>query len=109
MVSGPGLIHALGGMANANMNCWYDSINKLMLICLCFVYLFIYFFTIDIILTIASVDPTHMVKKVYVACAQACGCYWRVLRSKPGDSRGLSGVSSGKACLHVDFCLLTPH
>jgi hypothetical protein len=22
-VSGPGLIHALGGMANANMNCWY--------------------------------------------------------------------------------------
>lgn len=25
VVSGPGLIHALGGMANANMNCWYDS------------------------------------------------------------------------------------
>lgn len=24
VVSGPGLIHALGGMANANMNCWYD-------------------------------------------------------------------------------------
>uniref|UniRef100_A0A8C9E0T5 2-hydroxyacyl-CoA lyase n=1 Tax=Phocoena sinus TaxID=42100 RepID=A0A8C9E0T5_PHOSS len=23
VVSGPGLIHALGGMANANMNCWY--------------------------------------------------------------------------------------
>uniref|UniRef100_A0A3B4XQX9 Thiamine pyrophosphate enzyme N-terminal TPP-binding domain-containing protein n=1 Tax=Seriola lalandi dorsalis TaxID=1841481 RepID=A0A3B4XQX9_SERLL len=22
VVSGPGLIHALGGMANANMNCW---------------------------------------------------------------------------------------
>uniref|UniRef100_A0AAX7UW95 2-hydroxyacyl-CoA lyase n=1 Tax=Astatotilapia calliptera TaxID=8154 RepID=A0AAX7UW95_ASTCA len=27
VVSGPGLIHALGGMANANMNCWYDSIT----------------------------------------------------------------------------------
>lgn len=27
VVSGPGLIHALGGMANANMNCWYDSTN----------------------------------------------------------------------------------
>ena len=24
VVSGPGLIHALGGMANANSNCWYD-------------------------------------------------------------------------------------
>uniref|UniRef100_A0A2K6PJ51 2-hydroxyacyl-CoA lyase n=1 Tax=Rhinopithecus roxellana TaxID=61622 RepID=A0A2K6PJ51_RHIRO len=23
VVSGPGLIHSLGGMANANMNCWY--------------------------------------------------------------------------------------
>lgn len=23
VVSGPGFIHALGGMANANMNCWY--------------------------------------------------------------------------------------
>lgn len=23
VVSGPGLIHALGGMANANINCWY--------------------------------------------------------------------------------------
>lgn len=22
VVSGPGLIHALGGMANANINCW---------------------------------------------------------------------------------------
>uniref|UniRef100_A0A2K6FMZ7 2-hydroxyacyl-CoA lyase n=1 Tax=Propithecus coquereli TaxID=379532 RepID=A0A2K6FMZ7_PROCO len=25
VVSGPGLIHALGGMANANMNCWYTE------------------------------------------------------------------------------------
>ncbi|XP_040819177.1 2-hydroxyacyl-CoA lyase 1 isoform X4 [Ochotona curzoniae] len=25
VVSGPGLIHALGGMANANMNCWYKA------------------------------------------------------------------------------------
>uniref|UniRef100_A0A8C1BK67 2-hydroxyacyl-CoA lyase n=1 Tax=Cyprinus carpio carpio TaxID=630221 RepID=A0A8C1BK67_CYPCA len=25
VVSGPGLIHALGGMANANMNCWFVS------------------------------------------------------------------------------------
>uniref|UniRef100_A0A5F9CS72 2-hydroxyacyl-CoA lyase n=1 Tax=Oryctolagus cuniculus TaxID=9986 RepID=A0A5F9CS72_RABIT len=25
VVSGPGLIHALGGMANANMNCWYKE------------------------------------------------------------------------------------
>uniref|UniRef100_A0A4W4G302 2-hydroxyacyl-CoA lyase n=1 Tax=Electrophorus electricus TaxID=8005 RepID=A0A4W4G302_ELEEL len=25
VVSGPGLIHALGGMANANMNCWFPS------------------------------------------------------------------------------------
>uniref|UniRef100_A0A3P8ZN77 2-hydroxyacyl-CoA lyase 1 n=1 Tax=Esox lucius TaxID=8010 RepID=A0A3P8ZN77_ESOLU len=33
VVSGPGLIHALGGMANANMNCWYE-------ICLPFVVLF---------------------------------------------------------------------
>lgn len=29
MVSGPGLIHALGGMANANMNCWYSFIHQL--------------------------------------------------------------------------------
>ncbi|MEQ2271399.1 2-hydroxyacyl-CoA lyase 1 [Xenotaenia resolanae] len=29
VVSGPGLIHALGGMANANMNCWYYTIMKL--------------------------------------------------------------------------------
>uniref|UniRef100_A0A8C5ANG5 2-hydroxyacyl-CoA lyase n=1 Tax=Gadus morhua TaxID=8049 RepID=A0A8C5ANG5_GADMO len=28
VVSGPGLIHALGGMANANSNCWYDLITK---------------------------------------------------------------------------------
>nr|XP_013217238.1 2-hydroxyacyl-CoA lyase 1 [Ictidomys tridecemlineatus] len=25
VVSGPGLIHALGGMANSNMNCWYKE------------------------------------------------------------------------------------
>ena len=28
VVSGPGLIHALGGMANANSNCWYDEKNN---------------------------------------------------------------------------------
>lgn len=32
MVSGPGLIHALGGMANANMNCWYSFIQHLELL-----------------------------------------------------------------------------
>lgn len=25
VVSGPGLLHTLGGMANAQMNCWYDN------------------------------------------------------------------------------------
>lgn len=29
VVSGPGLLHALGGMANANMNCWYSLILQL--------------------------------------------------------------------------------
>lgn len=28
VVSGPGLIHALGGMANANVNCWYSMIQQ---------------------------------------------------------------------------------
>lgn len=32
MVSGPGLIHALGGMANANMNCWYGVIQHFKLL-----------------------------------------------------------------------------
>uniref|UniRef100_A0A4X1UTL7 2-hydroxyacyl-CoA lyase 1 n=1 Tax=Sus scrofa TaxID=9823 RepID=A0A4X1UTL7_PIG len=27
VVSGPGLIHALGGMANANMNCWLKLVD----------------------------------------------------------------------------------
>uniref|UniRef100_A0A8C7BKV8 2-hydroxyacyl-CoA lyase 1 n=1 Tax=Neovison vison TaxID=452646 RepID=A0A8C7BKV8_NEOVI len=27
VVSGPGLIHALGGMANANMNCWLKPVD----------------------------------------------------------------------------------
>ncbi|KAF6312891.1 2-hydroxyacyl-CoA lyase 1 [Rhinolophus ferrumequinum] len=27
VVSGPGLVHALGGMANANMNCWLKLVD----------------------------------------------------------------------------------
>uniref|UniRef100_A0A7N5KD49 2-hydroxyacyl-CoA lyase 1 n=1 Tax=Ailuropoda melanoleuca TaxID=9646 RepID=A0A7N5KD49_AILME len=27
VVSGPGLVHALGGMANANMNCWLKLVG----------------------------------------------------------------------------------
>uniref|UniRef100_A0A8C6ED31 2-hydroxyacyl-CoA lyase 1 n=1 Tax=Moschus moschiferus TaxID=68415 RepID=A0A8C6ED31_MOSMO len=27
VVSGPGLIHSLGGMANANMNCWLKLVD----------------------------------------------------------------------------------
>lgn len=86
VVSGPGLIHALGGMANANMNCWYDCTNSY-----------------------SSLSLTRAYK-VCVAFTQASGCDWRLLRSEPGNSRSISGVSSGNPHIHVaSFCLLICH
>lgn len=43
-------------------------------------------------------------KEVFCCCCfQACHCHWRVLRSKPGNSRCLSGVSPGHKHHHVDL------
>lgn len=32
VVSGPGLLHVFGGMANAQVNCWYDVLNLILFI-----------------------------------------------------------------------------
>lgn len=32
VVSGPGLLHVCGGMANAQVNCWYDVLNLILFI-----------------------------------------------------------------------------
>lgn len=80
VVSGPGLIHALGGMANANMNCWWDHTH-------------LHFKT--------GPPVAPWVNECMVPSAQAGGCYWRLLGSQPGDGRRLPGVSSGKQ--HLGF------
>ena len=85
VVSGPGLIHALGGMANANSNCWYDLITKskksLLLsnyyLFMCFLYSFLF------------------TKLVLSDHFQAISCHRWLFRSKPRNIWGLSRVSSG--------------
>lgn len=84
VVSGPGLIHALGGMANANVNCWYKFTNKL---------------SHHLNTIVQSFSPEICSYCLQTECfVQACDRYWRVLRSKSGNSRGFSGVPSGNAC-----------
>lgn len=87
VVSGPGLIHALGGMANANMNCWYSLIYNREAWDVCI--------------------SAPVLSGLSLFCFQARNCHRRILRSEPGNSRCLSGVSTGHKHLNVDslsFC-----